>query len=340
MTDAIDAAVDASVSETAAPVDVMASMDSTMNAAYDRINTPREDNGTFKAADGERKAEPAPQQLTDQPKIEAPKPEETPVIEAPKSWSADKKMIWDSLSPDAKKIVSQREHEAHSQISEQGRAVQAFEPIKHVLDHFQDTLQANNLTAPDAIARMFAVERDLRNNPVETIKELAAAYGIDLSAVGQQPAGDESVEVRSLKAEVAQLRKQVGETNDHIRSRATSELNAIVQTFAKSKEDFSEIENDMVNYVAAIRAAEPNLGHKELLEKAYEAARWGNPNTRTKMLENMRKEEETKRTEEAKKKADAARKVGNLNVKSLNGSGAKKTSWLDTVDAVAGQIMR
>jgi hypothetical protein len=118
--------------------------------------------------------------------------------------------------------------------------------------------------------------------------------------------------------------------------REQATLASLVEDFSKDKTDFSEVESDVVAHIHAIRAAEPGLDSKALLAKAYEAARWANPATRTKMLEAQRKDEETKRTEEAKKKADEARKASRLNVKSSNGaSPARKGSWEETMEAAA-----
>jgi hypothetical protein len=354
---AAEAAPDAgTVVEAATPSndtnDIWSSIDSTMDKAYDKVNPVREDNGQFKgdAKVAPAEGEPEAKQESTEATPTAPSNEPPPAaITAPQSLPAELKALWDKAPPELKPLLewkAQREAESHKRISELGQTVKATEPIRNVIDHYKADFQARNMDPAQGVAAMLEVQRMLDSDFEGAISEIARVYGKP-SPFASRPAegeGNESShQVRSLETKIANLEKQLGQTREHVmadirekQSREAANLASLVDEFSKDKPDFSEIESDVVAHIHAIRAAEPGLDNKALLAKAYEAARWANPATRTKMLEAQRSAEEAKRTEEAKKKAAEAQKAAKLNVRSSNGtSPARKGSWEQTLESAA-----
>lgn len=354
---AAEATAIADVQTVESHADQMDAIAKTMSDAYDKINPQRDDGGRFKSdasaaemdnAEGAESSDADKTEITDQTqKEEGAEPHKIAAIDAPISWSAEMKAKWAALPPDAQAYVAQRESESHKRISELGQQVKAFEPIRNVVEHFRDTFNRTGLAPHDAFARMMAMESRLETDPVGAINDIAAAYGVDLSngSQAQQEQGSESAEVRSLKAEINALKRQVGETVSKVTARERSEyeqhqasLASLVDEFAKTKTDFADIENDILTQVAAIRQTEPNLTPKETLEKAYEAARWANPKVRDKILADRQKEIDSKAEAERRKSADQAKRVGSINVKSSHASPAKKGNWEQTMREVAERI--
>jgi hypothetical protein len=348
------AAPDAGTVDTATPSNEVVkdnswdSIESTMDAAWDKLNPAREDDGKFK---GEAKAAPAEGEtpeadkpLEASPVAASPEPA-TPAIGAPQSLPADLKAEWAKVPPSLQSWTAQREAEAHKRISELGQTVKATEPIRQVIDHYRGDFQARQMEPARGIAALMEVQRMLDKDFVSGINAVAEAYGKPSPfASSQSPeGGQESGLVRSLQAEIQSLKRDVGQTREHVmaeqrskQEREAANLATLVDDFSKDKTDFSEIESDVVAHIHAIRAAEPGLDNKALLAKAYDAARWANPTTRSKLLETQRKDEETKRTEESKRKAADAQKAAKLNVKSSSGaSPSRKGSWEDTLAAAA-----
>lgn len=334
------------------PSNPMDRITQTMSEHYDKINPPRE-NGRFVAKDkpAEIQAEgaapgDAAKEVTDQnPTTTAVEPPKA-AIDAPLSWSAEKKALWPSLSPDAQSYIAQREGEAHKRISELGQQVKAFEPFQRVYEPLRQAAARSGATPEQGLERLLAANDFLDRDPAAAIKWLAEAYGVDLS--GSQPAqepGQENGEVRSLKAEIAQLKRFVGETANKVTARERSEaeqtrtaLDKLVEDFSQGKTDLADIEGDFVAHISAIRQAEPGLAHDKVLEKAYEAARWANPSTRTKMLAEQEKQRAEKADAEQKKKAAEAKRLGSLNVKGSAASPAKKGNWEQTLREVGERI--
>ncbi len=327
------------------------SIDKTMDTAYDKINPARELTGQFKGA---AEAEPEGALEGDQPKPEASpaaasiEPTQS-AIAAPQSLPAELKAVWDKAPPEQKALLewtASREAESHKRISELGQQVKVFEPIRQHIEPLRQLSQRNGVSEGEGLQRLLAANEFLEKDAPAAIKWLADAYGVDLGATSNTPSDGGSAETSALKAEIASLKRQVGETHNTVMARVNAEkeqaqatLSKLVNDFAAGKDDFKDIEGDIAAHIAAIRNAEPDLEPKALLDKAYDAARWANPVTRAKMLESERKAEETKRTEANKAKADAAKKAGNLNVKSGNGaSPTKKSSWEDTMSAAADRL--
>lgn len=333
--------------------DPMTRITQTMGEAYDKINPPRE-NGRFAAKEktpdaGENPAatsEAAVKENKDQNPIEAKVEPAQPAIDAPLSWSAEMKARWAEIPPDARPYIAQRETQMHQRISELGQQVKQTEPVRAVLEHYRDTFTRSGLDPADGIARLLNVEAALSSDPASAIQEIAKAYGVDHLLGGQtQTQGEDNGEVRSLKAELAQLKRFVSETANKMTARERLEyeqsqaaLMSKVQQFASQKADFAELENDLIPFVAAIKSKEPQLSPDEVLEKAYEAAKWANPTMRQKLLSEQEKAREEKAAEEAKKKAAEAKKAASINVKSAGASPARKGSWEETLRSVGEKI--
>lgn len=343
------AAPDAGTVESATPNESV-SWETTAESVGDKLFPEREPSGQFKGddkpapAEGETPAEPKPKAS---PAAASPEPA-TPAIAAPQSLPAELKADLEKAPPALQSWIAKREAESHQRISELGQQVKSFEPIRQQLEPLRQVSQRNGVSEGEGLQRLLAANDYLEKDAPAAIKWLAEAYGVDLGATSTTPGEGQGSETTALKAEIASLRRQVGETHNTVMARVNAEkataqasLAKLVNDFASAPEraDFKDVEQDVVAHIAAIRAAEPDLEPTKLLEKAYDAARWANPVTRAKMLESQRKVEETKREEETKAKAAQAKRAGNLNVKSGSGaSPAKKGTWEDTVSAVADRV--
>lgn len=354
-TGAASAAPDAGTVDSATPsneavLSTWDSIDQTMDKAYDKINPPREPTGQFKgeakAAPVEGEADPAATETKPEasPTVASTEPTQSAIV-APQSLPADLKADWEKAPPSLQAWSAKREAESHQRISELGQTAKAFEPFRQVMDHYQSEFQKRGVAPAQAFHLLMEAQKALDDDFDTGIRKLAEAYGRQLP--GDTPSdGQESGEVRALKGEIAALKRQVGETHNTVMARVRSEQDAaqaslakLVNDFASGKDDFKDVEQDVVAHIAAIRNSEPGLEPTKLLEKAYDAARWANPVTRAKMLESERKADEAKRIEANKAKADAAKKASNLNVKSGSGtSPTKKASWEDTMNAVADRV--
>lgn len=323
-----------------------------MAEVFDRLN-PQERVNRTETGKFESKA-PTEDQTTDQA-IEGQTPTETatpepatPAIEAPQSLPAALRDKWASVPPEVAEWAAKREAESHKRITELGETAKAAEQIRNVVERYRPSLRG--VQADQAIEKLFAANDFLDKDPVQGIQWLAQAYGVDLSRFAQQVAQEqqgepESGHFRALQAEIADLKRQLADTSNRVVTREQREQETRLQSLAKIEDDFAkgkdywpDIYEDVVDQVKALVVREPNLTPEKLLEKAHERALKLRDDISSKLNEAAKKAEAEKAEAEKKRKADEAKKQASLNVRGTNATPAKKGNWEDTLRETANRI--
>ena len=243
-------------------------------------------------------------------------------IKAPQSWSAEKKAVWDTLAPDAKEYIAQREGEAHKAISKLGQFAKGVEPIVETLNTYKDVFESKGLSYQEGIKGLLDAQRLLDRDPVEGIQALAKAYGVDL---GQSLTSQRDPAINQLQNQVEQLTAQLRTAQSETQQRQQAEqqskqssIEKVINDFSKDKADFTELEADIVANVRLLHETNPELSHAERLQMAYERAQWANPKSRQAQIERQAKDLESKRLEDAKRHAEHAGRARALNVDSAD----------------------
>lgn len=243
-----------------------------------------------------------------------------PESKPPQSWSPDKKAIWDSMSPEAREVVAQREQQAHTAISKLGQFVKGFEPVARTLADYRDTFEGKGLSFQEGVKQLLDAQRSLDRDPVAGIKALAEAYGINL---GQSLSGQRDPAINQLQAQVdrltAELKDATAERQYRQRQESEAKMTSVakaIEDFKADKPDFDELESDIALNIQRLREENPNLSHAEILTQAYERAQWANPKARQALLDRKEKEAGAKRIEDARKAADEAKRMGGFNITS------------------------
>lgn len=292
---------------------------------------------------------------TVEPATEAPveaqaedqKPEESvvetakPSIEPPNSWSPEMRDKWASLPPEAQQYIAQRESEAHGRITRLGDQVKAFEPIARTLERHKGTFERSGMTYEQGIDALLAAQSMLDVNPRAAIHEIARAYGVDLGAEPTQSDAMPGREVLALQAEIAELKRQIAETRTDVVSTKQREaeqrqaaLQSEVEAFAKANPYFDDVQDDIAELIPVIRAREPGLSERQILEKAYAKAIRLNDTTFAKIEADRR----AKEAEAAKQKAAEAKKVSSLNVRSTTAARPAARTLDDDLSATFDRI--
>lgn len=295
-----------SATETSGGVD----LDSVLAAAWDQAEaaTPadgpqRDERGRFASTRTEEasatagtEAEDTPS--TDQPEAKTDEPAQ-PAIEPPQSWSDAEKAHWATLSREAQDVILRRERDVEKGFAERAAELKDLAPLRDVLAPYRSKHAMMGLSDAEAVGRLLAAEQQLRTDPDRAFVELARAYGYDLRRLGvnptsqqQQPANQEYHDPR------------VDRLLQEMQQREQRETLATIESFAKdpAHPHFEDVRSEM----GALIAANPAMS----LQDAYDRAAWGNPATRTKVLEAERKATAEKQRQEAAAKAEAARKAG------------------------------
>jgi hypothetical protein len=317
---------------------------------WNRHNPPR-DGGKFAPRNPDAapvEAAPGTTDITDQPEgqdtsVVATEPAAEPAIDPPRSWSAEMQAKFAALPPEVRNYVAERDKEVFRQVSQMGAQIKADEPVRQVLQEHQDYLQRIGHTPETALKQFFNVSRGLDQNPVAILKYLADAYRVDLRklALSQQQAPaptptDPRTEVRIRRMEVeAEQRRQAEQV-----SREQSVMTAI-EKYAQDKAHphFDALEEEIIAQLPGIRALNPYLSPEQLLDMAYEKARWAHPTVRQRILMDQQKASAEKaRAEQEKHIKDARRQSG---INQLNGKGSTpvRGTLRETLERHAHRLM-
>ena len=302
--------------------------DDDLRAAYRNATRERDETGKFSSTD------PKPEQPVEEKPEEAPK---ASAIPPPQSWNADAKAQWDKLPPEAQSYIAQREGEVHKAISRLGQYARDMEPIGQVINAYADRLQQLNTTPENYINNLATMDVWLTRDPVGAMKKIAETYKVDLGALADPFAFPADPQQQQLTAQLeaanqrlAYLEQQLGDTRQRVVGREAQEYQARqsayeqqIEEFFSDKTDAKDLVDDIELHIQRLRRSDPNLTPKQILEQAYERARWAHPATRQKLMDEQRVKAETARLEEAKKAAAGARRAAAINV---NGSVAQRSS--------------
>lgn len=305
-------------------------LDDDLRKTFRNANRERSEDGKFAPKDGK----PAPAEKPIEAKVaEAEKPTEPakPAVPPPNSWAKEAKAEWDKLPPKLQETIAQREAESHRQISTLGQFAKAMEPIHNTISEHADRIRASGKDVATYMADVMRADQALARDPVGFIRTVAEHFKIDTNALFDPfaPTPDAqsqqvTAQLNAAWAEIEQLKRQLGDTRHRVEGREAQEYQARqsaheaeVEAFSNDKPDFNELVEDIQLNIQQLKRSNPTLGSKELLQQAYERARWANPATREKLIAAQQTEAEKKRIEAAKQAAATAKRSASINV---NGS--------------------
>ena len=166
---------------------------------------------------------------------------------APTRFAKAAQDAW-AQTPDAVRVETERAiHELTQGLDKYKGAAEAFEPLRR----FDEMAKSGGTTLPAAVEAYVNMENLLRTNPVEGLREVCKNIGVDPAAMaallaGKQPdgtaapAGDNS-EVAALKAELAQLKNELGGVGKTLQEQQMERIRSNVDTFAAANPRFDEL---------------------------------------------------------------------------------------------------
>lgn len=224
----------------------------------------RNPDGTFKAT----------QQAADTQQ-QAPTTEDTPkaattFVEPPSRFSADAKAAWATAPEPVKAEVTRAIKELEGGIQQYQ---QAFEPYKD----FDKQLRANGQTFKEVFDHYTGIENLLAQDPIKGLDTICRNLGTSLQSVAAQIMGQPQDQQRTqadsyiseLKAEITELKKQIGGVTTTIQSQQEKALLDQIEAFAADKPRFDELSNDIAFFLNTKRAT--------TLDEAYALADRLNP---------------------------------------------------------------
>ena len=268
-------------------------------------------------------------------------------VRPPHAWAAEYKGSFNQIPQKLQSYIAQRETESQRKITTLAQEAKGYAPVKAAFDEFRQWVAPGK--EAEVTRNLLAAQALIDQNPIQGMKMLAETYGLtkeqlaqafQITGQAQQPAstGDADLDDlfkdprldkqvmpvlqqmqsanQRLQAEIAELKSQAMRRESMEGSQRLRSVESTIAEFSAGKEDWSSVAEDVVKEVQFLRAQKPDATTKELLEEAYDRARWANPEIRQRILMDQRKAEEAAKAKEAARLAAEAKRASTMNVRS------------------------
>lgn len=249
-------------------------------------------------------------------------------LAAPEHWSDEDKGTFAALDPEGQAFLLRRHREMEAdytrktqEIAEQRKAV---EPLEKVLAPHRALWQQYGLDDAGAISRLINAEQSLRANPVQGVLQIAASYGVKRDDLFP----DDTTQSDYVDPQTQQLQQRIDQLENLLQQQGTNQymtqqqaIQSQIDSFANAKDasgepahpHFSAVENRM----AALIAAERQLGNQLSLEDAYKQAVQLDPAIREQVTAAQRRQQEAELERKAAERAAKARRAAKAQVRSV-----------------------
>lgn len=264
-------------------------------------------------------------------------------IQPPQSMSAKDREAFYALPPEQQQWISERvkqqEADYTKKTMELAEQRKAFDKLEQIIGPRRQQLQMAGMDESTAIGQLFALSDYADRDPVGFVKYLFNQRGLSLDALNQSGGEQAQVTDPRLDAVMQELNslKQANHQQTFAQQQAQmAEIGTAIEAFAKNPEFpfYSELENDMVPIVQALKAQNPSMSPNDALSKAYKMAMAGNSEVSAKAEADRQAKEQAEAVKKAKAEAAKAKKAQGTTVKgSFTAKPGKNMSIDDAISA-------
>lgn len=217
---------------------------------------------------------------------------------------------FNALTPELQQYVARTTEALDTRASQ----YQEYDLLEQIVGPRRQALLQNGTTLPVALNELFALSDFAGKSPSDFVMWFSQQHGIDLDALlDEQEAKLASVDpnTSALQQQVQQLTDTVTQLTSGQQQQSVDNNVNVVKQFATEADangallrpHFAELGDNILPFITATRASNPNLTGKEVLAKAYESACWADPSIRGKMQEQVTQAKQAElRTKAAKAK--------------------------------------
>lgn len=261
-------------------------------------------------------AETSAENTDDEVSVES---EENQVATAPQSMSAKDREAFYTLPPESQKWISDRVKEQESDYTKKTMEVaeqrKFYEKLEQAIAPRRQQFAMNGMDDSTAITQLFALSDYAEKDPVNFARYLLNNRGIPLSALtdnaGVTP-GDP--QIAEMQQRLTGFENHIAQQNQQQLAEQNQVVSNVIEGFATKHPFYSELENEMVPIVVALKESKPGLTHDQYLDLAYKMAAAGNDNVSNKIEIDRKAKSNAEKVAKAKEKAANARRAGSTNI--------------------------
>ena len=316
---------------------------------------------TLQSFEGETEADTLPEPPEQQPEADEPdeandddeaedEPAEAAELEAlpaPNHWPKDFAAKFEALEPPAQHLFMQRYKDLEGDYTKKTQAIAKYKKRQDAFDEimapFKSQFERAGMDDVGAVRQLLAAHDYLRKDPQNAIAWLANQYGVDIGAIGNDPALEDEFadpQVKALQQQVAQLTGFIQNQQTQQQSYEQASTQSFIDQFAAETDASGNPAHPHFETVRSVMGSLISSGNATDLKSAYEAAVYANPELRQAELERV-----AARQSQAKVKTEAVQKAKKAQRSKVRGSATPAAQALpanasirDTINASIRQL--
>lgn len=279
----------------------------------------RDEKGRYSKADRNREAANVP---AGEAQVSAL--ENDASIPPPISWTGDKKELFKQLPRPLQEEVARREVErerAFTQRSEElARYRRTYQDIDEAFEPHRQELDIAGVSPGQVVRQLLGMQKWMQQEPKAAINHILASYNLTPADLAEQAQNAPQVDPRihSLQEELEQLKGYISTQQEREAYQSRASVDNEIHSFANEMDTegnlirpyFNDVYHEMLPIAQALKAANPDASHREILDAAYDRAIYSHPDVRMKVIGRATQETQAKRINDAKAQAQKARVAG------------------------------
>ena len=316
---------------------------------------------TLQSFEGETEADTLPEPPEQQPEADEPdeandddeaedEPAEAAELEAlpaPNHWPKDFAAKFEALEPPAQHLFMQRYKDLEGDYTKKTQAIAKYKKRQDAFDEimapFKSQFERAGMDDVGAVRQLLAAHDYLRKDPANAIAWLANQYGVDIGAIGNDPALEDEFadpQVKALQQQVAQLTGFIQNQQTQQQSYEQASTQSFIDQFAAETDASGNPAHPHFETVRSVMGSLISSGNATDLKSAYEAAVYANPELRQEELKRVAASQS-----QAKVKTEAVQKAKKAQRSKVRGSATPAAQALpanasirDTINASIRQL--
>jgi hypothetical protein len=252
----------------------------------------------------------------DEAEAEEDEPAELEALAAPNHWPKDFAGKFEALEPAAQHMFMERYKDLEGDYTRKTQEIAKYRKRQQAFDEIMQPHKADferaGMDEVAAVRQLLAAHDYLRKDPANAINWLANQYGVDVGAIGNDPALEDEYadpQVKALQQQVAQLTGFIQNQQTQQQSQVQASTQSLIDQFAAETDANGNPKHPHFERVRGVMGTLISSENAKDLNTAYEMAVYADPELRQEQVKAMAaaQSQDNVKTEAVKKAKKAAR---------------------------------
>ena len=241
---------------------------------------------------------------------------ELEALPAPNHWPKDFAAKFEALDAPAQHMFMERYKDLEGDYTKKTQAISQYrkrqEAFDEIMKPFKGDFERAGMDDVGAVRQLLAAHDYLRKDPANAINWLANQYGVDIGAIGNDPAAEDEFadpQVKQLQQQVAQLTGFIQNQQTQQQSNVQASTQSFIDQFAAETDANGNPAHPHFEKVRGVMGSLISSNNATDLASAYEMAVYADPELRQAEVKRLAaaQSQETVKTDAVKKAKKAQR---------------------------------